>query len=95
MKLVVDCYVQYRLGNVDAFQLNDGLQYLYAHLGQLTGIYRYKYRIMRQIRMCKDVKHVIYYRFNTGPVGKGPGVGIWAPGWRVLAFLLKRYYSAS
>ena len=25
--------------------------------------------------MCKDLKHVIYYRFNTGPVGKGPGCG--------------------
>ena len=25
---------------------------------------------MRQIRMCKDLKHLIYARFNTGPVGK-------------------------
>ena len=31
---------------------------------------RYKYKLMRQIRMCKDLKHLIYYRFNTGPVGK-------------------------
>lgn len=88
-KLVVDCYVQYRLGNVDAFQLADGLQYIYAHVGQLTGMYRYKYKLMRQIRMCKDIKHLIYYRFNTGPVGKGPGCGIWAPGWRVWLFFLR------
>jgi hypothetical protein len=40
-------------------------------VGQLTGMYRYKYRLMRQVRMCKDLKHLIYYRFNTGPVGKG------------------------
>ena len=33
--------------------------------------------------------HLIYYRFNTGPVGKGPGVGIWAPGWRVWIFFLR------
>lgn len=52
-KLVVDSHVQYRLGNVDAFQLADGLQYAFAHVGQLTGMYRYKYRLMRQIRMCK------------------------------------------
>lgn len=39
--------------------------------------------------MCKDIKHIIYYRFNTGPVGKGPGVGIWAPGWRVWLFFLR------
>jgi pre-mRNA-processing factor 8 len=89
VKLVVDSHVQYRLGNVDAFQLADGLQYVFAHVGQLTGMYRYKYRLMRQIRMCKDLKHVIYYRFNTGPVGKGPGCGFWAPGWRVWMFFLR------
>lgn len=64
-KLVVDSHVQYRLGNVDAYQLADGLQYTFAHVGQLTGMYRYKYKLMRQIRLCKDLKHVIYYRFNT------------------------------
>src|SRR3954452_10935980 len=51
-KLIVDSHVQYRLGNVDAFQLADGLQYIFTHVGQLTGMYRYKYRMMRQIRMC-------------------------------------------
>ncbi|GFH19560.1 MPN domain-containing protein, partial [Haematococcus lacustris] len=88
-KLVVDANVQFRLGNVDAYQLADGLQYIFAHVGQLTGMYRYKYRLMRQIRMCKDLKHIIYYRFNTGPVGKGPGVGFWAPMWRVWLFFLR------
>jgi pre-mRNA-processing factor 8 len=39
--------------------------------------------------MCKDLKHLIYYRFNTGPVGKGPGVGFWAPMWRVWLFFLR------
>ncbi|KAJ2864702.1 Pre-mRNA-processing-splicing factor 8 [Coemansia aciculifera] len=88
-KLIVDSHVQYRLGNVDAFQLADGLQYLFAHVGQLTGMYRYKYRLMRQIRACKDLKHLIYYRFNAAPVAKGPGVGFWAPGWRVWLFFLR------
>eukprot|EP00916_Digyalum_oweni_P016330 GHVL01026800.1.p1 GENE.GHVL01026800.1~~GHVL01026800.1.p1 ORF type:complete len:770 (+),score=80.97 GHVL01026800.1:1583-3892(+) len=88
-KLIVDSHVQYRLGNVDAHQLSDGLQYIFAHVGQLTGMYRYKYRLMRQVRMCKDLKHLIYYRFNTGPVGKGPGCGFWAPGWRVWLFFLR------
>lgn len=88
-KLVVDSHVQYRLGNVDAFQLADGLQYIFAHVGQLTGMYRYKYRLMRQIRQTKDLKHLIYYRFNTGPVGKGPGCGFWAPGWRVWLFFMR------
>lgn len=71
------------------FQLADGLQYIFAHVGQLTGMYRYKYKLMRQIRMCKDLKHVIYYRFNSGPVGKGPGCGFWAAGWRVWLFFMR------
>lgn len=44
---------------------------------------------MRQVRMTKDLKHLIYYRFNTGPVGKGPGNGFWAPGWRVWLFFMR------
>jgi pre-mRNA-processing factor 8 len=46
-KLIVDAHVQFRLGNVDAFQLADGLQYMFAHVGQLTGMYRYKYKVSR------------------------------------------------
>ncbi|KAK6589199.1 JAB PAD domain [Cryptosporidium xiaoi] len=88
-KLVVDCHVQFRLGNIDAFQLADALQYIFNHVGQLTGIYRYKYRVMRQVRMCKDIKHIIYHRFNTGSVGKGPGVGFWEPSWRIWIFFLR------
>lgn len=88
VKLLVDAHVQYRLGNVDAFQLADGLHYTLNHLGQLTGIYRYKYRVMHQIRTCKDLKHVIYYRFNK-IIGKGPGCGFWQPSWRVWLFFFR------
>ena len=89
VKLVVDSHVQYRLGNVDAYQLADGLQYAFAHVGQLTGMYRYKYRVMRQIRQAKDFKHIIYHRFNSGSVGKGPGTGVWLTGWRTWLFFLR------
>ncbi|EXJ87138.1 hypothetical protein A1O3_04096 [Capronia epimyces CBS 606.96] len=88
-KLIVDAQVQYRLGNVDAFQLADGIMYAFNHVGQLTGMYRYKYKLMHQIRSCKDLKHLIYYRFNSGPVGKGPGCGFWAPAWRVWLFFMR------
>ncbi|KMU89052.1 pre-mRNA processing splicing factor 8 [Coccidioides immitis H538.4] len=37
-KLIVDAQVQYRLGNIDAFQLADGILYAFNHVGQLTGI---------------------------------------------------------
>ncbi|GAB7344574.1 hypothetical protein MBLNU457_3072t1 [Dothideomycetes sp. NU457] len=88
-KLIVDAQVQYRLGNIDAFQLADGIHYAFNHVGQLTGMYRYKYKLMHQIRSCKDLKHLIYYRFNAGPVGKGPGCGFWAPSWRVWLFFMR------
>jgi len=77
------------LGNIDAFQLADGILYAFNHVGQLTGMYRYKYKLMHQIRSCKDLKHLIYYRFNAGPVGKGPGCGFWAPAWRVWLFFMR------
>ena len=88
-KLIVDAQVQYRLGNIDAFQLADGILYAFNHVGQLTGMYRYKYKLMHQIRSCKDLKHLIYYRFNSGPVGKGPGCGFWGPAWRVWLFFMR------
>lgn len=88
-KLIVDAQVMYRLGNIDAFQLADGILYAFNHVGQLTGMYRYKYKLMHQIRSCKDLKHLIYYRFNSGPVGKGPGCGFWAPAWRVWLFFMR------
>ncbi|QGN13893.1 pre-mRNA-splicing factor 8 [Kluyveromyces marxianus] len=88
IKLLVDAHVQYRIGNVDAFQLADGLYYILNHTGQLTGIYRYKYKVMHQIRTCKDLKHVVYYRFNK-IIGKGPGCGFWQPAWRVWIFFLR------
>lgn len=45
---MVDAHVQFRLGNVDAFQLADALQYIFAHIGALTGMYRYKYKVSFQ-----------------------------------------------
>ena len=88
-KLIVDAHVQFRLGNIDAFQLADGLQYALNHVGQLTGMYRYKYRVMKEIRVCKDYKHMIYERFNGGGVGKGPGTGVWLMAWRTWLFFLR------
>jgi len=35
-KLVVDAHVQFRVDNVDAFQLADALQYIFAHIGAVS-----------------------------------------------------------
>ena len=39
--------------------------------------------------MTADLKYLIYYQSNTGPVGKRPGCGFWAPGWRVWLFFMR------
>ena len=44
-KLFVDAHVQYHLRNVDTFQLADALQCMFTHIGALTGMYRYKYKV--------------------------------------------------
>lgn len=88
MKLLVDIQVQYRIGHIDSYQLADGIYYILNHIGQLTGIYRYKYRVMHQIRACKDLKHLVYYRFNK-LIGKGPGCGFWQPAWRIWIFFIR------
>ena len=89
IKLMVDCHVKYRIGQIDAYELADALQYVFSHAGHLTGMYRYKYEVMHQIRTCKDLKHVIYSRFNMGAVQGGPGVGFWGPMWRVWVFYMR------
>ncbi|KAF6056038.1 PROCN domain family protein [Candida parapsilosis] len=88
IKIIVDCHIQFRLGNVDAYQLADAIYYVLNHLGHLTGIYRYKYKVMHQIRQCKDFKHIVYHRFNK-LIGKGPGCGFWQPAWKVWIFFLR------
>ncbi|KAH9601384.1 PRO8NT domain [Trypanosoma melophagium] len=89
MKQLVDMHAMYRLGKTDALQLADATHYLFSHLGRLTGVYRYKLRAMRQIKRARDLKHVLYSKFNVGEVLKGPGCGFWAPSWRVWVFFLR------
>ena len=55
-KLVVDAYVQHQLDNINAFQLMDALQYIFAHIGALIGMYYYKYKLMRPVQITKDLK---------------------------------------
>ncbi len=64
----------------------DGLHYIFTHVASLTALYRYKYKVMKQVRLCKDLKHVLYSNFRGGAVGKGPGCGFWLPAWRVWVF---------
>jgi len=65
--------VKYRLGQIGSYELANAFQYVLSHAGHLTGLFRYK--LMHQVRQCKELKPLTYSRFNTGPIGSGPGVG--------------------
>ena len=65
------------------------MHYTFTHVGKLTGLYRYKFAVMKQIRLCRDIKHLIYCRFNTGEVKKGPGTGFWGPAYRIWVMFLR------
>ena len=41
--------------------------------------------------MIASVERIVYLTllYSQGPVGKGPGCGIWAPGWRVWLFFMR------
>lgn len=60
-----DTHVQYQLSNVNAFQLmsSDAIQYIFLHIGA--------YKLRQQAQTMKDLKHPIYYGFNTDPINKG------------------------
>lgn len=89
MKLVLDAHVKFRLGNVNAFQLVDALQSIFSHVGQLTDMSRYSSKVSQQIRMCKDLNHLNYQRFKHLIPMKSPGIGFWAPMWRVWLFFIR------
>ena len=46
-KLIVDAHTKFRLGEIDAFELADGIHFILSHVGHVTGIYRYKYKVMK------------------------------------------------
>jgi hypothetical protein len=68
----VDAHVQYRLGNVDAFQLADALQYIFGHIGALTGMYRYKYKASDPFLLHYDkLSGILPSADETGPDDEG------------------------
>nr|UXY87508.1 splicing factor Prp8 [Cryptomonas sp.] len=89
IKILVDIHVQFKVGIIDEFQLIDGVSYVFTHVGHLTGIYRYKYRTINQIRICKSIKQILNNKVNENDRRKYSGFGFWAPTWRIWLFFLR------
>nr|UXY88510.1 splicing factor Prp8 [Cryptomonas curvata] len=87
VKMLVDIHVQFRIGNINEYQLADGISYIFTHMGHLTGIYRYKYKTIYQIRVCKSIQKILYKKLNKNK--KSIAFGFWAPFWRVWLFFMR------
>ncbi|EOB11309.1 PRE-mRNA splicing factor PRP8, partial [Nosema bombycis CQ1] len=76
-KMIVDSFVVYRKGLYDSKDLKESLKFIFSNVGILTGIYRYKYKTMKQIKKCKT-------QINNG---------IWVSNWRIYVFMMRGYNS--
>ncbi|KAL0237114.1 hypothetical protein PCE1_000511 [Barthelona sp. PCE] len=99
-KFIVDAHIQFRLGLVDSFQLHDAIYTLFLNMGKHTGLYRYKYRVMRQITLFKNYNKIIcrmfsdefYDRKYTGSF-EIMGNGFWVEFLREYVFMLRGFNS--
>ena len=55
---------------VDAFHLADALQYIFAHIGTLTGIYCHKHKLVWCIQVTKDPEGASPFQKAVGPPHK-------------------------
>lgn len=79
VKHVVDVHVVFRQGNIDSYELMKNVGHVFNNVGIVTGMYRYKYRVMRQIKQCKELRRVGEYKDTR----------IWAEQWRVWVFMVR------
>nr|UXY86768.1 splicing factor Prp8 [Cryptomonas paramecium] len=84
VKIIVDIYIKFKNKIINEYELLDGIGYIFSHVNHLTGIHRYKYKVIYQIRICKSIKRILYQK-NT----KNTGFGFWAPFWRIWLFFMK------
>lgn len=89
-KILVDSHIRFTKGNLAIFGLIDVIYYIFTHIGHLTGIYRYKYKIMKQIRICKSLDSIFKQINRKGE--KKYYCGQWAPIWRIWIFFLRGTY---
>eukprot|EP00477_Mikrocytos_mackini_P002140 GAHX01002346.1.p1 GENE.GAHX01002346.1~~GAHX01002346.1.p1 ORF type:complete len:2012 (-),score=317.38 GAHX01002346.1:41-6076(-) len=85
LKHVTDLHVKFRTGDINCGQLSRGLENLFNNIGEYTGIYRYKYKVMKQIKRCKFIQDVL----NDTRLSKVSGGSEWIHTWRVWVFFFK------
>ncbi|KAI4290939.1 pre-mRNA-processing factor 8 [Pancytospora philotis] len=76
LKYVCDAFAEHRRGGMSAGDLCCSLKYIFCNVGILTGMYRYKYKIARQIKLAKQLPR---------------NDSVWAPQWRVWCAMYRGY----
>lgn len=74
LKCVADAFVKYRTCSISVGELCCSLKQIFSSVGTLTGIYRYKYRMAKQINACTALQ---------------TGRAVWVPQWRVWCRVLR------
>lgn len=46
-KFIVDLHSKYWMNIINEYQLADGLFYIFSHVGTITGMYWYKYKLIK------------------------------------------------
>lgn len=79
IKYIVDIF----LSVSNKYELCLNLHNLFTKIGTITGIYRYKYKVMTQIKICKDIEKVLKYYDDYS----------WSEIWRRYVFMTRGYNS--
>lgn len=78
LKMVLDLHYMFRTMRISRYELACNLNYLFMNVGVLTGIYRYKYKSMKQIRIAGG----LFTWRSTGNIDYA-SCGVWGEPWRV------------
>ncbi|AFM98118.1 U5 snRNP spliceosome subunit [Encephalitozoon hellem ATCC 50504] len=79
VKHLVDIHVLFRQGNIDCYELMGNVDHVLNNVGVITGMYRYKYKLMKQIKQCKSWKRLSNYA----------GIEVWGEQWRTWCFMFR------
>lgn len=74
LRYILDAHEQYKTHSTNVMDLCATLNHIFRNSDKLTGMYRYKYKIKRQIEMCKAIK--------------APD-SVWAPYWRIWCHMMR------
>ncbi|KAL0266060.1 UNVERIFIED_CONTAM: hypothetical protein PYX00_011777 [Menopon gallinae] len=78
LKMVLDLHYMFRTMRISRHELAGNLNHLFMNVGVLTGIYRYKYKSMKQIRAAGGL-----FTWRSRESASHTSCGVWGEPWRI------------